>query len=330
MDIIEKSIVLPALQPAIIDIDSVIQSGFTDVNDLDDEFDDVQDNNKENLPPTNVVEPPVTNNHMICPICLAICRDPIEVPCCHHWFCTFCFLLYMRSTTTQYKLETRHLSGSPESLYTHLSLQCPYCKVDFKFHSIQRLENLSNDTRLEYFEQKVKCPNKCGYKGSIGGMEIHQFHLCRRRKLFCPNFQCPERLMEAGKLRAHFLKCIYKRVHCLNCGYPMSVRKRRNHNCARALAGLIKNFQKNRTGKNLIKLTNLRLKKINEAFFEIKKCNAFWVARDDFQKYLVQPPLTLLSSLCSEIHGFHNRVSIIALNGEISFWVGTDISEDQN
>ena len=93
MDITEKSIKQPYMQPAVVDYDSAIQPGFDDENYEDEESNDKSEENKENLaPPPSWPPTPVTNNHMVCPICLSICRDPIEVPCCHHWFCTFCFL----------------------------------------------------------------------------------------------------------------------------------------------------------------------------------------------------------------------------------------------
>ena len=37
----------------------------------------------------------------LCPICQMIARNPIEVPCCHHWYCASCFLTYIEQSAAR-------------------------------------------------------------------------------------------------------------------------------------------------------------------------------------------------------------------------------------
>ena len=173
-------------------------------------------------------------NYINCVICLNIARDPVETPCCHHWLCTVCFIdLYQRSNLNAYYSPTQ----------ISLCLMCPYCKQILNIHQMTQCGALAYERREAYYRIKVKCPNECGYESELLKMNEHQVFSCRKRKIFCPNYKCPEAPRDVLSMKFHFLHCAFKRYYCSNCGFPVLLSEKQNHLCIETLKNLTNKFQ---------------------------------------------------------------------------------------
>ncbi len=151
-------------------------------------------------------------NYVNCPICQNIARDPVELSCCHHWFCMLCFLKFFKQSPLDLKCE--HTAAHPDRHRAHINIQCTYCKGTFEFHNVREIGRLPHHRRDAYYGVKVKCPNECGYSGFLYQISAHQYYRCRKRVVRCPNYECPIAKNEMVPMRHHFKSCPHKRCHC--------------------------------------------------------------------------------------------------------------------
>jgi len=220
--------------------------------------------------PTNKSLVSESCNYINCAICLNIARDPVETPCCHHWLCTLCFLdLFHRSNINAYHNPTQ----------ISLCIICPYCKQNLNLHQMTYCGALPYDRREVYYRIKVKCPNECGYEKELVKMNEHQVYSCRKRKIFCPNYKCPEVPRDFLSMKFHFLHCPFKRYHCSNCGFPVLISEKENHLCIETLKNLTNKFQlQTATSEDF----HLKLGNGGKAFYSLIDINAFRNACAEF------------------------------------------------
>lgn len=158
-----------------------------------------------------------------CPICQLVARHPIQVPCCKHWYCCFCFLQY-----TELSVSRGQNTGT---------IKCAYCRGEFYIEQTFRAA-VSEERITLYNSLMVLCPYNCGYRGHPAFVCDHQWFHCSKRKIKCPNIGC-ERIDKAENILAHFDQCIDAHINCPSCGLPVRLTNFMTHNCIEELRSVV-------------------------------------------------------------------------------------------
>jgi len=159
----------------------------------------------------------INSSHYICPICLMVARDPIEVNCCNHWYCANCFLTFIG------KLD--ELGG----FHGYERIKCAVCR---KVTSIQlETSNVIQMKKLiPYMKIRVQCPFQCGKTDMIANMKYHEELYCSYRPIHCPFKKCMS--VESGNtIMEHMEKCEHKCMYCPNCKAAIQLNQFHAHNC---------------------------------------------------------------------------------------------------
>ena len=167
----------------------------------------------------------INSSFYLCPICQMIARNPIEVPCCRHWYCASCFLTYIEQSAAR--------NYSP---FVIGSFKCAICRGIFNSKNTRNCPCLHR--AIQYNNLQVLCPFNCGLHGKLKEIAAHEDIQCPNRPIHCPFPGCsmkgPARL-----IYGHFSECMFRSMNCPNCGLPVKLVDFFKHNCVAALKNVI-------------------------------------------------------------------------------------------
>ena len=86
----------------------------------------------------------ITQSYYHCHICQKIARNPLEVPCCKHWYCAYCLMTYASMSTSDPTI--------PDSTLR----KCAFCRADFEYIGISSFLSPGHDGN--YNRMRVICP----------------------------------------------------------------------------------------------------------------------------------------------------------------------------
>lgn len=163
----------------------------------------------------------VEGSFYICPICLLVARDPIEVPCCKHWYCCKCLL---------------HFKDLPNPQLLEGDVKCAFCRADFCLLETVTIHLISR--RLIYFKLRVKCSFHCGKAGPLQEIAKHEALDCKLRPLICPFPNCG-RVLNAEDMPGHLESCLFKAMYCPNCRVEVECSQFEFHSCIESLQFIV-------------------------------------------------------------------------------------------
>ena len=163
----------------------------------------------------------INSSFFVCPICLYIAREPVEVPCCRHWYCVYCFL----------KLLEQNEQNQDWNRFWHCT-NCAVCRKHLQGN--RTTMNPTLDRLLQYKRIRVKCSFKCGFTGKIDEVSNHEALGCTLRPVHCPFPDC-QCTVKAEMLSDHLRFCPKRAFYCPNCCLPVRDSSFSEHNCVTAL-----------------------------------------------------------------------------------------------
>eukprot|EP00742_Colponemidia_sp_Colp-10_P002473 GILJ01002636.1.p1 GENE.GILJ01002636.1~~GILJ01002636.1.p1 ORF type:complete len:484 (+),score=37.74 GILJ01002636.1:49-1500(+) len=147
---------------------------------------------------------------LLCPICLHLFRDPVEINECEHIFCRVC-------------IEGALQGGA-----------CPVCQEQITDKSIRRAHRFVIN-RVDAV--MVNCPNKCGSHIPFGRLQKHANEECEDRTIPCPD-GC-EAHIKAADLLKHRETCGNRKEICEigdgGCGIVLVAKEMDGHHCLVAI-----------------------------------------------------------------------------------------------
>ena len=180
-------------------------------------------------------------NYANCLVCKGVAREPVAMPCCGHWLCSYCFLECAEKNPPF--VTNRPVRPLRADKAGHFAMKCLNCQYLFCFYEVIPYETIRADRKAAYLTLKVECPNQCGLIGNPNQIVEHQTYFCSKRKFRCPKYLCAQPPNEVAKIREHFETCALKRFHCKTCGWPVPLIEKDKHNCIKKLTELITKIQ---------------------------------------------------------------------------------------
>ena len=171
----------------------------------------------------------INGSFFICPICQLIARDPIETPCCHHWFCAPCYLEYI----------TKPIARDPTNGW--LRVKCANCRAFFEGEKTSYISTIHR--RIAYSKLTVNCPFSCGFHAFVSQMGKHEEYECPKRPVHCPFPNCAF-FSPAEEMDLHLETCLRKCIFCPNCQLPVNSEQFSDHNCVSSLQKALKDEQR--------------------------------------------------------------------------------------
>lgn len=172
----------------------------------------------------------INSSYFQCPICQMIARNPIEVPCCKHWYCCSCFMKYAQNPASK-----------PSGFQPwNKNLKCAICRTIF--NPIKTNNCASLHRAIQYNNIEVLCSFGCGKNGKISEISQHEELECGLRPIHCPFPKC-SLSGPANTLSNHFSVCPFRSMYCPNCRLPVQLNKFSSHNCITALQNLVQNLK---------------------------------------------------------------------------------------
>eukprot|EP00742_Colponemidia_sp_Colp-10_P004569 GILJ01004876.1.p1 GENE.GILJ01004876.1~~GILJ01004876.1.p1 ORF type:complete len:453 (+),score=31.26 GILJ01004876.1:1316-2674(+) len=145
-------------------------------------------------------------NDLLCPICLHLFREPVELNECEHVFCRTC-------------LEGA-LGGGV----------CPICQDSITEKSVRRAHRFVIN-RVDAVQ--VRCTNGCGIAISFGRLKTHVDTECEQRLILCPD-GCGSRV-KVSDVTSHRESCPFRKEVCDivdgGCGVVLLAKDLNEHHC---------------------------------------------------------------------------------------------------
>eukprot|EP00930_Biecheleria_cincta_P035756 TRINITY_DN24575_c0_g1_i1.p1 TRINITY_DN24575_c0_g1~~TRINITY_DN24575_c0_g1_i1.p1 ORF type:complete len:791 (-),score=106.13 TRINITY_DN24575_c0_g1_i1:141-2480(-) len=132
------------------------------------------------------------SSQFLCPICLEVCDEAVETPCCHNLFCQHCLL------SAEHHIE-----------------KCPLCKC--------KLQTANVVANVPVRRMISDLPCRCRFQGCSAKLRrrerlLHEVQ-CEFEPLQCPFSEKCGRLLRAEMLRHKTIECEFRPVVCqLGCG----------------------------------------------------------------------------------------------------------------
>ena len=166
----------------------------------------------------------ITNDsELLCSICHALPRRPLELRC-GHFFCHTCItqLIVVSNGARRRLLPSGHQKAA-----------CPICRKEFSVLDITDESNFQT-TFLRLFNAiRVRCPFGCDYEGDPKTMDKHQRYSCPERPIRCPNYLCPVIGTATVVENGHYADCEYYRLFCPRCTLAVPHDELETHDCVK-------------------------------------------------------------------------------------------------
>ena len=175
----------------------------------------------------SIPESNINSSFYLCPICQMVARNPIEVPCCRHWYCCNCFLTYIEQPAAKIICSFAEINGA---------FKCAVCRG--RFTALSTRNSPCFKRAIQYNKLQVVCSFNCGIHGKLNDIAAHEETKCPNRPIHCPFPGCTM-TGQAGTLNKHFEFCIFRSMYCPNCGLPVNLNESFKHNCVAALKNVI-------------------------------------------------------------------------------------------
>lgn len=152
------------------------------------------DGDLEAVSPALVRPPGVTDDdaelaqQFLCPICLEVCTDAVETPCCNNLFCAHCLLSEKHHITNcpicKRVLQAAHVVANVPVRRFISDLPCK-CRFDGCSVSMRRRDRLRHEAQCDFL------PVRCRYSSECppllqGQLAQHEASECRHRPVPCP------------------------------------------------------------------------------------------------------------------------------------------------
>jgi hypothetical protein len=155
------------------------------------------------------------SDHLKCPICFNIMKDPVTCPGQGHTFCRYCV--------------TRHL----DRIET-----CPTCREPLKKDKLipsRLIRSMIEDAEVHCFSHETLQDNEiqarkrsmgeavesCGWVGKLNDAERH-YNECQFVKVKCPHIGCDDNYLR-NKLPEHIETCLHRLTPCQWCNIRQKI-----------------------------------------------------------------------------------------------------------
>ena len=108
----------------------------------------------------------ITQSYYQCHICQKIERNPLEVPCCKHWYCAYCLMPNASMSTSDPTIPDSSLH------------KCAFSLVDLEYFGISTY--LSPPREWNYNRMRVNCPLQCRFGGPLFDVVQHSEYPCTK------------------------------------------------------------------------------------------------------------------------------------------------------
>jgi hypothetical protein len=153
------------------------------------------------------------SDHLKCPICFNIMKDPVQCPTQGHTFCRYCVSIHLDRNET-----------------------CPTCQEPLKIEKLipnRVIRSMIEDAEVRCFtyeasgaseDDEVKTVKKrkgvvaesCDWVGKLNDAERHYNDECRFAKIICPHTGC-DNIFQRNSLPAHIETCLHRLILCQWC-----------------------------------------------------------------------------------------------------------------
>ncbi len=167
---------------------------------------------------TTCGDPPMfTETAWKCSICLGLPREPVVIGKCGHMACEKCI---MHALT----LDRTRIQIGPEG-------SCPVCRGPYTVNTMLEYKNWPLLMRQIWSTIKVRC-KKCDYFNDPISVVKHERTQCEDRHVCCPGCWIGG---TPSYTYVHAISCKDVMVYCLDCGYPIKLVDKENHQCSKCL-----------------------------------------------------------------------------------------------
>lgn len=153
------------------------------------------------------------SDHLKCPICFNIMKDPVQCPTQGHTFCRYCVSTHLVRNET---CPTCQEPLKVEKLIPNRVIRSMIEDAEVRCFTYEAYAASEDDEIKTVTKRKELVANTCDWIGKLNDAERHYNDECQFAKIVCPHTGC-DNIFQRSSLPEHIKTCLHRLIPCGWC-----------------------------------------------------------------------------------------------------------------